>query len=231
MESNSKPGHHKKSHKPADAIIAPEQLGCIRKCAAEGIQNIAISGTPLSRIDDSPDLSPSDTPMLVEGAVPALGDKRLVINNDMHAGRTADLLPSAGMLRVRFNENLTIRRLILAMKMTVGTALALFTTLTVSGCSSSQSLSDTVASPAADLDGARPVGAAPALPTDTIVNKYQVKVTFDSMTVHDTHEGIFSGDGEYDIAVYVQVSQERGYGTSVKKRPSISAQERWLASQ
>jgi hypothetical protein len=31
---------------------------------------------------------------------------------------------------------------------------------------------------------------------------YKVKVTFDSMT-HD-HEGALSGDGEYDIAAYVQ---------------------------
>jgi hypothetical protein len=38
------------------------------------------------------------------------------------------------------------------------------------------------------------------IPTST----YRVRVVFDSMTVHDTHEGAFSGDGEYDIAVYVQ---------------------------
>ena len=36
------------------------------------------------------------------------------------------------------------------------------------------------------------------------VPTYKVKVTFDSMTVHDDLEGAFSGDGEYDIAAYVQ---------------------------
>ena len=33
---------------------------------------------------------------------------------------------------------------------------------------------------------------------------YKVKVIFDSMTVHNDHEGTLSGDGEYDIAAYVQ---------------------------
>lgn len=44
------------------------------------------------------------------------------------------------------------------------------------------------------------------LPAVTIppLNRYQIRVSFDSLTVHDTHEGIFSGDGEYDLVVYVQ---------------------------
>jgi hypothetical protein len=33
---------------------------------------------------------------------------------------------------------------------------------------------------------------------------YKVRVVFDSMTVHNSHEGTFSGDGEYDIVAYVQ---------------------------
>jgi hypothetical protein len=33
---------------------------------------------------------------------------------------------------------------------------------------------------------------------------YNVKVTFDTMIVNDDHEGTFSGDGEYDVAAYVQ---------------------------
>jgi hypothetical protein len=33
---------------------------------------------------------------------------------------------------------------------------------------------------------------------------YKIKATFDSMTVHNDHEGALSGDGEYDIAAYVQ---------------------------
>ena len=33
---------------------------------------------------------------------------------------------------------------------------------------------------------------------------YKVKVTFDTMPVHEDHEGVGSGDGEYDIIAYVQ---------------------------
>ncbi len=33
---------------------------------------------------------------------------------------------------------------------------------------------------------------------------YKVTVKFDSITVNDNHEGLFSGDGEYNIAAYVQ---------------------------
>jgi hypothetical protein len=33
---------------------------------------------------------------------------------------------------------------------------------------------------------------------------YKVRVTFESMKVHNDHEGLLSGDGEYDIVVYVQ---------------------------
>jgi hypothetical protein len=33
---------------------------------------------------------------------------------------------------------------------------------------------------------------------------YKVTVTFDSITVNDNHEGLFSGDGEYNLAAYVQ---------------------------
>lgn len=33
---------------------------------------------------------------------------------------------------------------------------------------------------------------------------YKVTVTFDSLTVHDNHEGLFSGDGEYNLFAYVQ---------------------------
>jgi hypothetical protein len=44
------------------------------------------------------------------------------------------------------------------------------------------------------------------LSSDLVVahQPYKVKVTFDSMTVHNDHEGALSGDGEYDIAAYVQ---------------------------
>ena len=33
---------------------------------------------------------------------------------------------------------------------------------------------------------------------------YKVTVIFDSITVHNTHEGALSGDGEYDLTAYVQ---------------------------
>jgi hypothetical protein len=38
-------------------------------------------------------------------------------------------------------------------------------------------------------------------PSDTA--PYKVKVTFDSVTVHNSHEGSLSGDGEYDLSAYV----------------------------
>lgn len=37
-----------------------------------------------------------------------------------------------------------------------------------------------------------------------IPSDYKVTVSFESVKVHNTHEGAFSGDGEYDLAVYVQ---------------------------
>lgn len=33
---------------------------------------------------------------------------------------------------------------------------------------------------------------------------FQVTVVFDSLIVHDSREGLFSGDGEYDVVAYVQ---------------------------
>ena len=42
------------------------------------------------------------------------------------------------------------------------------------------------------------------IPETAISFPYTVKVKFDSIFVADTHEGTFSGDGEYDIVAYVQ---------------------------
>jgi hypothetical protein len=42
-----------------------------------------------------------------------------------------------------------------------------------------------------------------------INNLYTVKVTFDSMTVHNNHEGLLSGDGEFDIVAYVHANRVR----------------------
>jgi hypothetical protein len=56
-------------------------------------------------------------------------------------------------------------------------------------------------SPTSALKGIDPNNLPTILmPTST----YKVTVTFNSLTVHDTHEGVFSGDGEYDLVVYVQ---------------------------
>jgi subtilisin family serine protease len=40
-------------------------------------------------------------------------------------------------------------------------------------------------------------------PASSLTPPYKVKVTFDSITVHNSHEGILSGDGEYDLSAYV----------------------------
>ena len=36
------------------------------------------------------------------------------------------------------------------------------------------------------------------------VSKYKIKVTFDSITIHNDNEGVLSGDGEIDLSAYVQ---------------------------
>jgi len=54
---------------------------------------------------------------------------------------------------------------------------------------------------------AQPVPAASAQtrsPDVVLTSNYKVRVTFDSLTVHDPREGVFSGDGEYDLVAYVQ---------------------------
>ena len=52
--------------------------------------------------------------------------------------------------------------------------------------------------PLKGLQKGGPINAAP--PVSNVV----VAVTFNSITVHDKHEGALSGDGEYDLAAYVQ---------------------------
>ena len=51
------------------------------------------------------------------------------------------------------------------------------------------------------LKGDKVLGAAPAGPN------IQTVVTFNSITVHNKHEGAFSGDGEFALAAYVQGRQ------------------------
>jgi hypothetical protein len=46
------------------------------------------------------------------------------------------------------------------------------------------------------------------VPDVTVINNlYTVKVTFDSMTVHNNHKGLLSGDGEFDIVAYVHANR------------------------
>ena len=51
--------------------------------------------------------------------------------------------------------------------------------------------------------GTGPLGTTP-LGTPDYSSLVKVKVTFTSMTVHDDREGLFDGDGEFDISAYVQ---------------------------
>lgn len=96
-----------------DSIITLERLRCIRESDASGHSEPYI-WPALLWIDDNTLSEPPDNPILVGVTAPALGNARVVIKNDMRAGQTADIPPSVGMLRVRFENGLTIRRLILA---------------------------------------------------------------------------------------------------------------------
>ena len=92
-----------------DAIIVLERLRCIRESDASGGSEPYIWPV-LLWIDDNT----LATPSLVGVTGPALGNARVVIKNDMRAGQTADIPTSVGVRRVRFEDDLTIRRLILA---------------------------------------------------------------------------------------------------------------------
>lgn len=92
-----------------DAIIVLERLRCIRESDGTGHSEPYIWPV-LLWIDDNT----LATPALVGVTAPALGNARVVIKNDMRAGQAADIPPSVGVLRVRFEDTLTIRRLILA---------------------------------------------------------------------------------------------------------------------
>jgi hypothetical protein len=96
------------SHMATDAIITLERLRCIRESDASGHSEPYI-WPALLWIDDNT----IATPELVGVTAPALGNARVVIKNDMSAGQTADIPTSVGMLRVRFEDGLTIRRPIL----------------------------------------------------------------------------------------------------------------------
>jgi hypothetical protein len=92
-----------------DAIIDLERLRCIRESDGTGHSEPYIWPV-LLWIDDNT----LTTPELVGVTTLALGNARIVIKDDMRAGQTADIPSSVGRLRVRFEDELTIRRLILA---------------------------------------------------------------------------------------------------------------------
>ena len=92
-----------------DAIIVLERLRCIRESDVTGGSEPYIWPV-LLWIDDNT----LATPSLVGMTAPALGNARVVIKNDMRAGQIADIPTSVGVLRVRFEDGLSIRRLILA---------------------------------------------------------------------------------------------------------------------
>lgn len=92
-----------------DAIIVLSRLRCIRESDASGGSEPYI-WPALLWIDDNT----LATPSLVGVTAPALGNARVVIKSGMRAGETADIPPSVGVLRVRLEDGLTIRRLIFA---------------------------------------------------------------------------------------------------------------------
>lgn len=92
-----------------DAIITLEQLRCIRESDGTGHSEPYI-WPALLWIDDNT----LTTPTLVGVTTPVLGNARVVIKSDMRAGQVADIPTSVGMLRVRFEDGLTLRRIILA---------------------------------------------------------------------------------------------------------------------
>lgn len=93
---------------PTDAIVALEQLRCITLKNTEARTEPYIWPV-LVRIDDNT----LATPELVTIDAPVLGNARIVIKDSMRAGDTAAIPGSVGMVRARFEDNLTTRRLVL----------------------------------------------------------------------------------------------------------------------
>ena len=91
-----------------DAILSLNSLHCIRESDGTGNSEPYIWPV-LMWIDDNTLV----TPALVGVTAPAIGSARVVIKSDMRANQTADIPGSAGVLRVRLEDNLNVRRLIL----------------------------------------------------------------------------------------------------------------------
>src|SRR5262245_4316394 len=92
-----------------DFFITLERLRCIRESDGSGHSEPYIWPV-LMWIDDNT----LATPARVDVTSPAIGNARIIIKSDMRAGQTADIPSSVGILRVRLEDNFTIRRLILA---------------------------------------------------------------------------------------------------------------------
>ncbi|MGH9380767.1 MAG: tachylectin-related carbohydrate-binding protein [Thermoanaerobaculia bacterium] len=92
-----------------DAIITLSRLHCFRENDGTGHSEPYIWPV-LLRIDDTTLETDED----VGVSPPRTGNARIVIKNDMRAGESADIPFSVGELRVRLEDGLMIRRLILA---------------------------------------------------------------------------------------------------------------------
>ena len=92
-----------------DAIIILERLRCIRESDGSGHSEPYIWPV-LVWIDDDT----LATPALVGVTSPALGNARVVIKEGIRAGQVADIPGSVGLLRVRLDDNQSVRQLILA---------------------------------------------------------------------------------------------------------------------
>lgn len=90
-----------------DVIVNFERLTCIRESDGTGHSEPYI-WPALLWVDDST----LATPELVGVTAPAIGNARVVIRNDMRAGETAEIPVAIRSLRLRFEGNLTLRRLI-----------------------------------------------------------------------------------------------------------------------
>lgn len=92
-----------------DVIVNFERLTCIRESDGSGHSEPYIWPV-LLWVDDNT----LATPSLVGVTAPAIGNARVVIKSEMRAGETAPIPVSVRSLRLRFEGNLTLRRLIFA---------------------------------------------------------------------------------------------------------------------
>lgn len=95
-----------------DAIVLLNELRCIRESDGSGGSEPYLWPV-LIWIDDNT----LATPELVGATGPVIGSARVVIKSGMRAGETAAIPASVGVRRVRFEDDLATRRLILAVAM------------------------------------------------------------------------------------------------------------------